>query len=474
MSRISGNSGISGISVSVESYPRSPPVVGPLSGNIGSLGHGLGLGLGLGLGAPLKKRIQDPRRRETYSIMLGRELTDREEEAYAIIEERHTAEDAAAEEESISPRVLFMSSRLNWDVARRLDFSSEELSPIPLVVSSSSSPVADSAVVPEAPEVAYVGECGVCYAFLPVRSNHVFTVCGHLFCVKCILTWWESSTKCPMCRAEIMNFDAVDAAPAVEVPAAVAVAAVGAAAAVVIAADSMWMYDTDGSDELEYDSDDSAASAADVAADVAAAWAAVDAIFLRRRINVIDRYLYADEGIEWATENTDPEYDDQVIQLTNNECLNLRWSRAIATNLWARFRFIETLFSDIDFLGGVFHEFIPRTQWLGFSHYDMGPSRMFEFVMSRATAYNAPVETNFFGYISQIVITRVENARTAYNDEEWGNNHEYAFIVQVFCPTAPFGYYNTEEGVFEPAELLFRFSDIRRMYSLNSMERGSA
>ena len=55
------------------------------------------------------------------------------------------------------------------------------------------------------------GECNICYDSLPTRSNHVFTVCGHLFCVKCLLKWWDTSSSCPMCRAQILKLDAGDA-----------------------------------------------------------------------------------------------------------------------------------------------------------------------------------------------------------------------------------------------------------------------
>ena len=99
----------SGLSVSVESSPRTP---------IMASGGGGGGG-----GAPLKKVIQNWRR--------------------ANIPTR-TTDDDSADVESISPRVLFpehqhqqMNDRITT-VRRRLDFSTEELSPI--IASSSSSP----------------------------------------------------------------------------------------------------------------------------------------------------------------------------------------------------------------------------------------------------------------------------------------------------------------------------------------------
>jgi uncharacterized protein YbaR (Trm112 family) len=154
----------SGLSVSVESSPRTPIMAS---------------GGGGGGGAPLKKVIQNWRR--------------------ANIPTR-TTDDDSADGESISPRVLFpehqhqhqhMNERITT-VRRRLDFSTEELSPI--IASSSSSPPS-------------VGICNICYDSLPVRANHVFTMCGHLYCVKCFLTWWKSSITCPMCRAKLLDME---------------------------------------------------------------------------------------------------------------------------------------------------------------------------------------------------------------------------------------------------------------------------
>jgi hypothetical protein len=102
----------------------------------------------------------------------------------------------------------------------------------------------------------------------------------------------------------------------------------------------------------------------------------------------------------------------------------------------------------------------------------MGPHLMFEFVMRGTASYNAPMETNFFGYISSIVVVRVaaDVPRRHYHDadDDWENSHEYAFIVHVFSPVAPYGRYDIDDGTFDTAELLFRFSDIRRMYSMSA------
>ena len=127
--------------------------------------------------------------------------------------------------ESISPRVLFPEV----DVRRRLDFSSLSLSPI--VPRSSSSPppsFTERILVCDddcSSACCSVGECGVCYMTLPLRANHIFTMCGHLFCVRCVLKWWDTATTCPICRAELFQHEAV---PPAAVEAAEAAEAVDA------------------------------------------------------------------------------------------------------------------------------------------------------------------------------------------------------------------------------------------------------
>lgn len=120
--------------------------------------------------------------------------------------------------ESISPRVLFP----DVDVRRRLDFSSLSLSPI---VPRSSSPPPRPPTSTErilvcdddcSSACCSVGECGVCYMTLPLRANHMFTMCGHLFCVRCVLKWWDTATTCPICRAELFQHEAVLPPAAVE------------------------------------------------------------------------------------------------------------------------------------------------------------------------------------------------------------------------------------------------------------------
>jgi hypothetical protein len=115
--------------------------------------------------------------------------------------------------ESISPRVLFPEV----DVRRRLDFSSLSLSPIvprspPLPPTTMTMTMTERILVCDddcSSACCSVGECGVCYMTLPLRANHMFTMCGHLFCVRCVLKWWDTATTCPICRAELFQHEAV-------------------------------------------------------------------------------------------------------------------------------------------------------------------------------------------------------------------------------------------------------------------------
>jgi len=385
------------------------------------------------------------------------------------------AHEDAHEEASVSPRVLFPSS-----VARRLEFySSGEWSPIPLPSSPSPSvasweaaqPIIIDRIEPEDT----VGECNVCYMALPPRSNHVFTPCGHLFCVKCMLLWWDTSTTCAMCRGEILDLS--DGG--------------GGGAAAVADLDS----ESESSSESESDADADEEEGNDVPNFQYFLAAAIadrqhyddDSIGGRdveppRPIPAIDQYLHIDADIEWDSlhvgTGTNPSGDDLGILLTRHECINIRWGRETAAMLWARRRFNETLFSEIEFLGETFHTFIPKTHWLSFGAPDMGPHRMFEFVMCRTNVHNRGHETNFFGYISQVVVIDADHpvtSTTSYDAfTDWENTHEYAFVVHVFSPTtAPYDFYNVDDDTYETTELIFRFADIRRLYSIQSTERSA-
>jgi hypothetical protein len=197
-----------------------------------------------------------------------------------------------------------------------------------------------------------------------------------------------------------------------------------------------------------------------------------------RPISTMDQYLHIDADVEWASlhggTGTNPPGDDWGVQLSRHECIHIRLNRDLASMLWARRRFHETLFSDIEFLGETFHTFIEKRHWPHFINAaDMGPHRMFEFVMCRTNVHNRGYETNFFGYISQFVVVDADRSYDGFAD--WENTHECAFVVHVFNPTTPpyNNAYNIDDGSFETTELIFRFAEIRRLYSIQSTERSA-
>ena len=44
-------------------------------------------------------------------------------------------------------------------------------------------------------------DCCICYSELPKATTTL--ECGHSFCTKCILTWFQRNNNCPMCRATV-------------------------------------------------------------------------------------------------------------------------------------------------------------------------------------------------------------------------------------------------------------------------------
>lgn len=59
-----------------------------------------------------------------------------------------------------------------------------------------------SKIKKKAPQVEEEKEdCCICYSELPKATTTL--ECGHSFCTKCILTWFQRNNTCPMCRAEV-------------------------------------------------------------------------------------------------------------------------------------------------------------------------------------------------------------------------------------------------------------------------------
>ena len=48
-------------------------------------------------------------------------------------------------------------------------------------------------------------ECSICYEEIDNKKKKVVTNCGHLFCLKCLLTQFQNKNECPMCRRELLE-----------------------------------------------------------------------------------------------------------------------------------------------------------------------------------------------------------------------------------------------------------------------------
>jgi hypothetical protein len=250
-----------------------------------------------------------------------------------------------------------------------------------------------------------VGECGICYDRLPLRSNHIFTVCGHLFCVKCLFNWNNSSATCPLCRENLYDNVFID-------------------------------------DELHMLNDSYNENTHEII------------------IRGLDRYIYDDDGIDWTNSVV---LDDDVMLLTDEEKYQLRLDRSITMGLVCRSLFSEYLFKNIDFKGEIYHTFIPRIDYINLLSNSIENLKLFEFVLSRNTIYDGS-EMNFFGYILEISVIDVLNSEIEENIT-WSSTHEYCFKVNVFNPNKCS--YNVDIGTFETKNLIFRFSEIRRMYYIS-------
>lgn len=270
-------------------------------------------------------------------------------------------------------------------------------------------------------ESSVVGECCVCYDSLPVRSNHVFTACGHLFCVKCLLGWTHNKpvSSCPICRTTIFEGGVV--------------AAVNAA---------VWP-----------------------------AW----------REHCIDRYIHDDDGIGWV-EYADDDDEVETVPLSRREIAELREARRIGVAMIRRHYYQTQLLSTNNsesesesefggFTGEIVHTFIPRIDYLEISNHNIGRgARFYEFVLSRRIApQDHPcAEINCFGYIIEIKVVEVRGLALQEN-QSWEATHEYCFVVEMFDPLWMNGTPVADEGVIDVTacdRMKLRFSEIRRMYSV--------
>jgi hypothetical protein len=485
-----------GLSVSLDGTPRTPRAGSPVNHAYGGCG---------GDGAPRK-------------MMKFGDFVDDDGE-------RSEGENGDGGDESISPRVLFPD-----DVSRRLDFSSmlfnnHESSPVSFA--SVSIPRNGAAGVGGGPgcaaetnEPESVGDCNVCYKPLQKKANHVFTICGHLFCIYCFLRWWDTSSTCPMCRAElfdpnanaddnaaaaaaaVVDLDAAEVADAIEdaVADAVADAIEGRDAwiermqiqAQANLNDRVYIGSSDSDSDRESDTGDS-----------------IDLHL--RNTTLINRYRFQDSEWRWSFHRdsieTSPNYDDTVYPLSQADIDGLRENRQIATTLFARMRFRETMFQpDVQFLGEVWSgSWIQKSEWIDIMRHhqpvsdsesdDAIQTRMYEFVIRRGSNISPFHEVNIFGFIKDVTIQQTveydddgEEISHDRMDYDWENIVEYTFIAEVFTPTdfyihggrsdpnqyRSYGGYNMTDGTITTQQVTIPFSQIRRMYRMNGHERRSA
>ena len=437
---------------------------------------------------------------------------------------------------SISPRVLFSDSSTfrHRDYPRqRLDFSSfdlaAELSPVSFtgsssaILSASFQPTMASATHAADDCHCSVGDCSVCYSRLPLRANHIFTMCGHLFCVKCLLKWWDNATTCPICRAEIFeqeeeddHADVNDAAVEVDGPDAEEYAddesdsengndepnGSDAYSPPPAFEDAVQEYNDNIRNQIYlYNNSIDSDSSDDEAVEHANQNADSGMNTQNQNVTLINRYMHQDNEYIWSSRQAswviaDPHYDDTVYNLLTTELHGLRENREIAMTLFARMRFRETMFeANTIFLGGVWSGmWIHKNKWVNIteSHrrsLGSDTSIMYEFVIRRGSELSPRIEASVFGFIKDVTIqqTVVEyDDEHVGNDHDWENTVEYAFVADVFTPTdffihgtwddprwqwRSYGGYDMIDGTITTQQITISFSQIRRLYSISARER---
>ena len=53
-----------------------------------------------------------------------------------------------------------------------------------------------------------MNNCSICFENIPLNSEYI-TECQHYYHDKCIKKWLHKSTKCPICRQDINNYDKI-------------------------------------------------------------------------------------------------------------------------------------------------------------------------------------------------------------------------------------------------------------------------
>jgi hypothetical protein len=245
-----------------------------------------------------------------------------------------------------------------------------------------------------------VGDCGICYKQLPLHSNHVFTICGHLFCVKCIFNWNNTSSTCPMCRKtlyeNILNLDTHYTSD-------------------IIIPENEENVENDISSEID------------------------------------EIYENSDDEIEWPN---DPYEGDMLMNdISLIERTQLHNFRISSLDIYRSKINIDSLDTNKIFTGQFNYTFIPRNHYI---YLNVGLEHLYEFVIHKNTMDDNMHEINFIGHILEFNVN--------YSQDD--NNDEENLLVIVLHPEFIEHSYNEDTNTIRFVRLNFKFTCVRRMYSI--------
>lgn len=278
----------------------------------------------------------------------------------------------------------------------------------------------------------FIGECNVCYKQLPLRANHVFTECGHLFCVKCLLIWDIQSSTCPVCRKPLYEKDdiAMDEIPADQ---------------------EGYHFDGvyDGWDEHrdnQYNRDGAYGSSehddyTDDSGDDG-------------RFDTIDDYLVDD--INWSGII---EEDDLHIPVSENVLCDITNMRKNVEDIIRYQTYTSCLFSAIEFNGEITYNFIKRDEYSHGHPYlnNNGFSSEYNYEIILKQQIEDRYDSHYFAKITEKKIINVPAGEWPGGCERY--TLEYAYVVDLIDT-----YDHNNEIVIYKRNHVVLFRDIRRMY----------
>jgi hypothetical protein len=237
-----------------------------------------------------------------------------------------------------------------------------------------------------------IGDCAVCYTQLMPRVNHAFTECGHLFCIKCLLTWYERSDTCPMCR------------------------------------ENLYVKDEEDNDNDTYDgyTDDSGDDG---------------------RFDTIDDYL--PEEMEWSGII---EEDDLQVSISENNLSQIRDMRKRIVDLLIFQTYSASLLSEVQYNGEVSTVFITRNNYRSTNNYRETSDDLnhyYEIVLKKKNQPDDDIETHYFGHIIEKKLVNVQQGFYP-GGEVIRYTLEYAFIMDIYDPS------DEECVIFRRIDILFR------------------